>query len=139
MFVHRNVGNIASADDPNFKAALSFAVQTLRVRHIIVTGHYGCGGVRAAVELSANSIVGHWILPIRRQYEHHRAALERLPEISARCDRLAELHVIGQVGELSKNPVITQAWADGQDITLHGWVYAVRDGLIQPLCRHCAP
>lgn len=135
MFVHRNVGNIASADDPNFMAALIFAVRTLRVSHIIVTGHYGCGGVRAAVEPDQGDAVSRWILPIRRHYEHHRPALEVLPDTDTRCNRLAELHVIQQVKELSQNPVITQAWADGQEITLHGWVYDVRDGIIHPICR----
>lgn len=139
MFVHRNVGNIASADDANFTAALVFAVQTLRVSHIIVTGHYGCGGVRAALEPGGDGAVAQWIGPIRRHYELRRPTLDALPDMGARCDRLCELHVIEQVDGLSRNPTITEAWAGGQDITLHGWVYDVRDGIIRPICRRCGP
>lgn len=101
MFVHRNVGNLAPADDPNFNAALSFAIDTLKVRHVIVVGHYGCGGVAAAWQPPAATPVGRWLAPLRDLRSHHAAPLASLADDGARRDRLCELNVIEQVRALA--------------------------------------
>ncbi len=137
MFVHRNVANVAAADDPNFAAALVFAVDVLRVRHVIVTGHYGCGGIGAAMTPDEGGPVNAWISPIREHYHRHGAALDAIPDMQARSDRLCELHVMEQIDQLSRNPVIVDAWTRRGGPMLHGWVYDIRDGLIRSICtRH---
>lgn len=134
MFVHRNVANLAPGDDANFNAALHFAVEVLRVRHVIVVGHYGCGSVHAASRAVGNDPVGRWLAPLHALYLRHRSSLMTLGDDAAREDRLCELNVVEQVSGRSRNPIITEAWRDGRELSLHGLIYAIRDGLIASVC-----
>ncbi|MEO6215664.1 MAG: carbonic anhydrase [Sphingomonas sp.] len=134
MFVHRNVANLASANDPNFQAALVFAVEALRVRHILVVGHYGCGGVRAALLPPEPGPVATWLSPIRATFRFHQATLAGMTDGESACDRLCELNVMTQVAQLAENPVLIAAWSQGRELSLHGWIYAIGDGLLKPVC-----
>jgi carbonic anhydrase len=139
MFVHRNVANLAPAGDANFNAALKFAVDELRVRHVIVVGHYGCGGIRAATDTMADDPVGRWLSPVRALYRRHRSSSRSIHDGGSCEDRLCELNVIDQVGGLSSNPIIASAWAQGRGPTIHGLVYAIGDGLIGSVCDAVLP
>ena len=135
MFVHRNIANLVPRSDTNFNAALLFAVNVLRVRHILVVGHYGCGGIRAVRKAVANDAIGLWLAPVRALCWQHRGALHALPDEQAREDRLCELNVVDQVEQVCANPVVKQAWRDGHDLTVHGLIYAIGDGLLQSVCE----
>ena len=134
MFVHRNVANLAAARDPNFSAALFFAVETLRVAHVIVVGHYGCGGVRAAARPGTEDAVGRWLAPLRALRWRHRRMLISLNDESARDDMLCELNIVEQVDCLSRNPIILNAWHSGKNLALHGLIYGIADGLLTSVC-----
>jgi carbonic anhydrase len=133
MFVHRNVANLASPQDANYLSALQFAVDVLKVKHIIVVGHYGCGGVSAAVDGGRRGLVDHWLHPIRELAHDHRAELDALAEPGARLDRLCELNVVRQVRNVASDVFVLEAWARGQAISVHGWVYSIANGLIRDL------
>jgi carbonic anhydrase len=133
LFVHRNVANVVRADDFNCLAVLQYAIEVLRVTDIIVCGHYGCGGVQAALGNPVGDPLERWIAPIRAVRRRHAEDIDSRPDGDARWRRLSELNVIGQVLELSKLPIVAAAWADGRPLTLHGWIYDLRDGLIQDL------
>jgi carbonic anhydrase len=140
MFVHRNVGNLAPLDDANYLSVLHYAVQVLKVRHILVVGHYGCGGVLAALQPPREGPVEHWLTPIRQVAQAHRAELDALPDEATRHDRLCELNVLAQVRSVIANPIVTAAWAAGADLTVYGWCYSVGSGLITDLnATVCAP
>jgi carbonic anhydrase len=133
MFVHRNVANLAPPQDANYLSVLQFAVDVLKVKHIIVVGHYGCGGVSAAVDGMRRGLVDHWLHPIREVYHEHHAELEAIPEDRARLDRLCELNVMRQVRNVASDIIVQSAWAAGRNLSVHGWVYALHDGLIKDL------
>jgi carbonic anhydrase len=133
LFVHRNVGNLAPPQDANYLSVLQFAVDVLRVNHIIVVGHYGCGGVSAAVDGVRRGLVDHWLHPIREVYHEHRQVLEAIPDQRARLDRLCELNVIRQVRNVAADVFVQDAWARGQELHVHGWVYALGNGLVRDL------
>jgi carbonic anhydrase len=133
MFVHRNVGNLAPPQDANYLSVLQFAVDVLQVKHVIVVGHYGCGGVRAAVDGERLGLVDHWLHPIREVSHEHRHELEALPGERARLDRLCELNVVRQVRNVASDLFIQDAWARGQVISVHGWVYSLANGLVTDL------
>lgn len=133
MFVHRNVANLAPPQDANYLSVLQFAVDVLKVKHILVVGHYGCGGVAAAVDGKRRGLVDHWLHPIRGVYHEHRKELEALPEGHARLDRLCELNVIQQVHNVASDVFVQDAWARGQQLSVHGWVYSLSSGLITDL------
>jgi carbonic anhydrase len=133
MFVHRNVGNLAPPQDANYLSVLQFAVDVLQVKHVIVVGHYGCGGVRAAVDGERLGLVDHWLHPIREVRHEHRRELEALPGERARLDRLCELNVVRQVRNVASDLFIQDAWARGQVISVHGWVYSLANGLVTDL------
>lgn len=128
MFVHRNVANLALAHDPNFAAALLFAVENLQVEHIIVVGHYGCGGIQAVLSPETSDAIGQWLQPVR--------ALLNEPRASHVCepDHLCERNVAAQIEALATNPVILRRWREGPSLTLHGWVYGIGDGLLKQVC-----
>lgn len=136
IFVHRNIANVVHSSDMNLLAVLEFAVDVLEVRHVIVCGHYGCGGVRRAIEngqdASGGGLVDHWLAPIVELYARHRAMLDALPE-PARLDRLCELNVALQMRRLAATPVLRAAWARQAPLTLHGWIYGIGDGLLRDL------
>jgi carbonic anhydrase len=134
LFVHRNVANLAPPKDANYRSVLQYAVGVLKVKHILVVGHYGCGGVAAAAARGKlASPVGRWIDPIRKLAHQHRRALKALPEGEARLNRLTELNVRSQVKNVASDPFVQDAWARGQPLCVHGWVYSIGDGLVTDL------
>jgi carbonic anhydrase len=135
LFVHRNVANLAPPQDANYLSVLQYAVDVIKVKHIIVVGHYGCGGVRAAIESSDHGLIDHWLSPIRNLAREHRHALEALDH-EHQVDRLCELNVIRQARNVSSNPFVTSAWKRGQPLAVHGWVYSIENGLVTDLGVH---
>jgi carbonic anhydrase len=133
LFVHRNVANLAPPQDANYLSVLQFAVDVLEVKHIIVVGHYGCGGVSAAMDGKRRGLVDHWLHPVRELYREHRPALEKIPDGGARLDRLCELNVIRQVYNVASDVFVQEAWARGQSLHVHGWIYALANGLLRDL------
>ena len=133
VFVHRNVANICSPQDANFLSVLQYAVEVLGVRHVLVVGHYGCGGVAAAVDGQRRGLVDHWLHPIRETHAAHRSELEMLPDDKARHDRLVELNVIRQVRNVASDVFVQDAWSAGRELSVHGWVYSIADGLVTDL------
>lgn len=133
MFVHRNVANLAPPQDANYLSVLQFAVDVLKVKHIIVVGHYGCGGIAAAVDGNRRGLVDHWLHPIREVYHEHRHALDAIPDKQGRLDRLCELNVIRQVRNVASDVFVQEAWARGQQLSVHGWVYSLSNGLVRDL------
>jgi carbonic anhydrase len=133
LFVHRNVANLAPPQDANYLSVLQFAVDVLKVKHIMVVGHYGCGGVSAAIDGKRRGLVDHWLHPIREVYQHHRAALDAMADTRARLNRLCELNVMRQVTNVASDVFVQDAWARGQALSVHGWVYSIADGLIKDL------
>ena len=133
MFVHRNVANLAPPQDANYLSVLQFAVDVIKVKHILVVGHYGCGGIAAAVDGQRRGLVDHWLHPIREVHQEHRHELDVIPEERARLDRLCELNVIRQVRNVASDVFVQDAWARGQSICVHGWVYSIENGLITDL------
>ena len=132
VFVHRNVANVVHSSDMNLLSALEFAVEILGVRHVIVCGHYGCGGVRASLEDATEGLARHWIEPIRRLAQRNKATLDGL-QARARVDRLAELNVIEGVARVAETPILRAARHRGQQVQIHGLVYGLRDGLLRDL------
>ncbi len=133
IFVHRNVANLAHPADLNYLSVLQFAIDGLKVEHVIVCGHYGCGGVRAAVERSQHGLIDNWLQPIRDTAERNAAELEAIPEETERLKRLCELSVIRQVGRVCEATPVQDAWLRGQTLSVHGWVYGLEDGLLRSL------
>jgi carbonic anhydrase len=133
LFVHRNVANLAPPQDANYLSVLQFAVDVIKVKHIMVVGHYGCGGVAAAVDGRRRGLVVHWLHPIREVFHEHRTELEAIAEQRARMDRLCELNVMRQVRNVASDVFVHEAWARGQDLSVHGWVYSLATGLVKDL------
>jgi carbonic anhydrase len=133
LFVHRNVANLAPPQDANYLSVLQFAVDVIKVKHIIVVGHYGCGGVAAAVDGKRRGLVDHWLHPIREVYQAHRAELEAMADERARLDRLCELNVLQQLRNVASDVFVQDAWARGQPLSVHGWVYSLSNGLVKDL------
>jgi len=133
LFVHRNVANLAPPQDANYLSVLQFSVDVLKVKHILVVGHYGCGGVAAAVDGKRRGLIDHWLHPIREVHHDHRHELEALPDDRARWDRLVELNVIRQVRNVASDVFVQDAWARGQELNVHGWVYSIANGLVTDL------
>lgn len=133
LFVHRNVANLAPAQDMSLLAVLQFALETLKVRHIIVCGHYGCGGVRAVLDGQRHGVLDHWMQRVQRLCEDHRMDLEAIQDPDTRVNFICEKNVLAQVRALSRNPFVTDAWRRGQQVSIHGWVYSIRDGLVRDL------
>jgi carbonic anhydrase len=133
MFVHRNVANLAPPQDANYLSVLQYAVDVLKVEHILVVGHYGCGGIAAAVDGQRRGLIDHWLHPIREVCQEHRHELEACDGERARLDRLCELNVIRQVKNVASDVFVQDAWARGQQLCVHGWVYSIADGLVNDL------
>ncbi len=133
LFVHRNVANLAPPQDANYLSVLQFAVDVLKVKHIMVVGHYGCGGVAAAVDGKRRGLVDHWLHPIRETATRCRHELEAIPGETDRLNRLCELNVIAQVRNVASDVFVQDAWARGQKISVHGWIYTIADGLVTDL------
>jgi carbonic anhydrase len=133
MFVHRNVANLAPPQDANYLSVLQFAVDVLKVKHILVVGHYGCGGIAAAVDGKRRGLVDHWLHPIREIAQEHRAELDAIPDFAARLDRLCELNIGRQVRNVAADVFVHDAWQRGQELWVHGWAYSIANGLIRDL------
>jgi carbonic anhydrase len=133
LFVHRNVANLAPPQDANYLSVLQYAVQVLKVNHVLVVGHYGCGGVLAALRNDRLGLIDHWLSPVREVVRENAAELEALPDEAARHHRLCELNVLRQVRNVATDPIVEEAWAVGQDLTIHGWCYSIENGLVNDL------
>jgi carbonic anhydrase len=133
IFVHRNVANIVVHTDFNCLSVLQYAVEILQVKHIIVVGHYGCGGIRAAYEDGDNGLIDNWLRNIKDVQHRHRARIEAIDDEDARMDLLCELNVMTQVSHVCHTTIAQNAWARGQKLAVHGWVYSLQDGLLKDL------
>lgn len=133
MFVHRNVANVVVHTDFNCLSALQFAVDVLRVSDVIVCGHYGCGGVQAALENSSLGLIDNWLRHVQDVMHDHQVQLADIPDLEKRTDRLCELNVIEQVLSVSRTTIVQSAWARGQELAVHGWIYGIEDGLLRDL------
>ena len=133
LFVHRNVANLVVHTDMNCLSVLQYAVDVLGVRHVIVCGHYGCGGVRAAVEECPHGLIDNWLGHIRDIARANAAQLAAIPDAPGRVARLCELNVAEQVHNVANTTVVRDAWARGQRVAVHGWIYDVADGLLKDL------
>jgi carbonic anhydrase len=133
VFVHRNIANVVVHADLNALSVIQFAVDMLKVKHIMVVGHYGCGGVNAVLRCQRVGLADNWLRHVQDVKVKHEDCLCRLADDSARSARLCELNVIEQVANVCATTVVQDAWARGQPLTIHGWVYGLRDGLIRDL------
>ncbi len=134
IFVHRNVANLVINTDVNLLSVLDYAVNHLKVRHVIVCGHYGCGGIKAATtKTDFKPVLNMWLRNIKDVYRLHRKELDEIKNEDQRCDRLVELNVQEQVTNLAKTSIIQRAWKNENRPDLHGWVYGLKDGIIKPV------
>ena len=133
LFVHRNVANVVVHTDLNCLSVLQFAVDVLKVKHVIVCGHYGCGGVRAAMERESHGLIDNWLRHVQDVQRDHQKELRAIPEAKARVDRLCELNVIEQVRNIGRTTIVQDAWRSGHPLQLHGWIYGLKDGIVTDL------
>jgi carbonic anhydrase len=133
VFVHRNIANMVIHSDMNMLSVLDYAVNVLKVKHVIVCGHFGCGGVLTALTNKHVGLIDNWIRHIKDVYRLHKTELDGIQDDKVKFDRFVELNVMEQVLDLAKTSIVQKAWEVGQDLHLHGWVYDIKDGLIQDL------
>ena len=133
MFVHRNVANLVVHTDFNCLSVMQFAVDVLGVRHIIVCGHYGCGGVQAAMQNLPLGLIDNWLRHVQDVMHNHEVLLAKISDETQRLNRLCELNVVEQVLNVSRTTVMQNAWARGQELAVHGWIYGIGDGLLRDL------
>jgi carbonic anhydrase len=133
LFVHRNVANVIVHTDFNCLSVIQFAVDVLKVRHIIVCGHYGCGGVQAAMQNLKLGLIDNWLRHVQDVMHSHGARLSTIKDESQRLDKLCELNVIEQVLNVSRTTIVQSAWEHGQELAVHGWIYGLNDGLLRDL------
>jgi carbonic anhydrase len=133
LFVHRNVANVVIHTDLNCLSVLQYAVDVLNVEHVIVCGHYGCGGVRAAYAKSSLGLIDNWLRHVQDVRDRHEHVLAQIDDEDARIDRLCEFNVIAQVVHVCQTTIVQDAWARGQGLTVHGWIYRLNDGLLRDL------
>lgn len=133
MFVHRNIANVVVHTDLNCLSTIQYALDHLKVKHIIVCGHYGCGGVKAALLNQNNGLVDNWLRHVQDVYERHVDQVDTLPTQEAKHDRLCELNVIEQVVNVCHTTVVRDAWARGQPVAIHSWIYRLSDGILRDL------
>jgi carbonic anhydrase len=133
IFVHRNIANIVVHTDLNCLSVIQYAVDVLKVRHIIVCGHYGCGGITAAMEPREHGLIDNWLRHIKDVYRYHQSRLDTETDETRRADLLCELNVIEQVANVCHTTTVQNAWKAGQSLTVHGWVYSIEDGILRDL------
>ena len=133
IFVHRNIANLVVHSDMNMLSVLSYAVEVLKVKHIIVCGHYGCGGVLAAMENKQFGLIDNWLRHIKDVYRYHHKELDAIEDKTQRARRFVEVNVIEQVHDLGKTSIVQNAWKNKQPLHVHGWVYDIHDGIIKDL------
>ncbi len=133
IFVHRNIANVVVHTDLNCLSVIQYAVEILQVKHIIVCGHYGCGGIAAALDNREHGLVDNWLRHIKDVYRKHRAAIDGQPSEKDRIDRLCEFNVIEQVDNICHTTIVQSAWKAGRQLAVHGWIYGLNDGIIKDL------
>jgi len=133
LFVHRNVANVVAHTDLNCLSVIQFAVEVLQVKHVIVCGHYGCGGVQAALDNARLGLIDNWLRHVQDVRQKHDRLLNALADPAQRSNKLCELNVIEQVSNMCQTTIVQSAWERGQDLTVHGWIYGLNDGLIRDL------
>jgi len=133
IFVHRNIANQVVATDPNCQSIIQYAVETLQVAHIVVCGHYGCGGIAASMGETVADPIDGWLDPIREIYRQHREQLDGIDDPQVRKDRLSELNTIAQVSNVCSSKFVENAWSNGQPLAVHGWMFNLADGLLKDL------
>lgn len=133
LFVHRNIANMVVHTDMNMLSVLDYAVNHLKVKHVIVCGHYGCGGVQAAMQNKSLGLINKWVRNIKEVYKDNKTELKKIDDEKERFDRLVELNVKAQVYDLAKTSIVQQAWKDETGLEIHGWVYGLKDGIIKDL------
>lgn len=133
VFVHRNIANMVIHSDMNMLSVLDYAVNALKIKHIIVCGHYGCGGVKAAMGNDSIGIIDNWIRHIKDVYRHHRVYLDSIIDENERFNKFVEINVKEQVYDLAKTSIVQAAWKTGQEVTIHGWVYGLNSGYVTDL------
>jgi len=133
LFVHRNVANLVVHTDLNCLSVLQYAVDVLQVKHVIVCGHYGCGGVRAALNRDRLGLIDNWLRHVQDVAEQHQQLLDPIGEFASRADRLCELNVIEQARHVCQTTIVQEAWARNQPLSIHGWIYGLDDGRLRDL------
>lgn len=133
VFVHRNIANVVVHTDLNCLSVIQYAVEVLKVKHIIVCGHYGCGGIQAAMEDREHGLIDNWLHNIRDVYRFHKKRFEALPDERKRLDLLCELNVVEQVVNTCHTTIVQGAWRSGQELAVHGWIYNLADGILRDL------
>lgn len=133
IFVHRNIANVVVHTDLNCLSVIQYAVEVLKVKHIIVCGHYGCGGIQAALGKKSHGLIDSWLRHIKDVYSHHQDTLEAITDEKEKLNRLCELNVIEQVANVCHTSIVQKAWEAGQDLSVHGWVYSIEDGILKDL------
>jgi carbonic anhydrase len=133
LFVHRNIANLVVHSDMNLLSVLQYAVDALKIQHIIVCGHYDCGGIKAALDGHPHGLVDNWLRYIHDVYKRNDMELSGIEDKQARLNRLIELNVVEQVNNIRKSPIVKEAWKRGQDLTIHGWIYRISNGLLEDL------
>jgi carbonic anhydrase len=133
IFVHRNIANVVIHTDLNCLSVIQYAVEVLKVKHIIVCGHYGCGGIKAALEKRTYGLIDTWLRHIMDVYRHHKKRLDAIVDETERLNLLCELNVMEQVANVCHTSIVQKAWKSGQDLTVHGWIYSIEDGILKDL------
>lgn len=133
VFVHRNIANVVVHTDLNCLSVIQYAVEVLQVKHIMVVGHYGCGGIKAAMDTHEHGLIDNWLRHIKDVYRLHKSEVDALSCDHDRFDRMCELNVIEQVANVCQTSIVRNAWRRGQDLTIHGWCYSINDGHITDL------
>jgi len=133
IFVHRNIANVVVHTDLNCLSVIQYAVDVLKVKHIIVCGHYGCGGIRAALEGEAHGLIDNWLGHIKDVYRYHQTMIDAIADEQERLNLLCELNVIEQVVNVAQTTVAQNAWRNGQELSVHGWIYSIEDGILKDL------
>ena len=133
IFVHRNIANVVIHTDLNCLSVIQYAIEVLKVKHIIVCGHYGCGGVRAALEKRSYGLIDTWLRHIKDVYRYHQDELDGITDEKERLNRLCEFNVIEQVSNVCHTSIVQKAWESGQELSVHGWIYSIEDGILRNL------
>lgn len=137
IFVHRNIANLVVHTDLNCLSVIQYAVEVLHVKHIIVCGHYGCGGIKAAWENKEHGLIDNWLLNIKDIYRYHQEEIDALADDAAKISRLCEVNVIEQVANVCSTTIVQNAWKSGQELAVHGWIYRIDDGILRDLNVCC--
>lgn len=133
MFVHRNIANLVIHTDINCLSVIQYAVEVLKVKHIIVCGHYGCGGIEAAMDNCEHGLIDNWLRNIKDVYRYHQDKMDSLSDEKERFDLLCELNVVEQVSNICHTTIVQNAWKSGQELAIHGWIYRIKDGILKDL------